>query len=165
MKLFATTAWHQKTGSYVFDLMALITQVHYTAFSEDENRSNEPNCLTKIGDYYTYLSRRSGSLLRHFDSPNVRVGYHTTTLRRWCLGVVQLRVNRRMNSSCRACGHPLQDFNRLLYCPVSELYEKLFFGSFLLAFDLWSRPWNVVRLFFLHAPIPCMSSSSITVII
>jgi len=59
------------------------------------------------------------------------------------------------NSSCSACGHPLQDLTHLLLdCPASEPLRHAIFGTTI--FDLWSRPWGVARLLglrvFLHAP-------------
>jgi len=69
------------------------------------------------------------------------------------------------NSSCSACGHPLQDLTHLLFdCPASELLRRAIFGNTSSIFDLWSRPWGVVRLLeFLHAPIPRKGSDSTTI--
>jgi len=72
-----------------------------------------------------------------------------------------------MNSSCSACGHPLQDMTHLLLdCPASEPLQRAIVGTTSSIFDLWSRPWGVARLSveFLHAPIPRKESGSSTTI-
>jgi len=51
-------------------------------------------------------------------------------------------IKRKENSSCRACGHPLQDLtglSRIRASPARHLWHYLHF-------DLWSRPWGVARL-------------------
>jgi len=54
---------------------------------------------------------------------------------------------KRKNSSCSACGHPLQDLIQLLLdCPASELLRRAIFGTTSFIFALWSSPWVVARL-------------------
>jgi len=70
------------------------------------------------------------------------------------------------NSSCSACGHPLQDATHLLLnCSASEPLRHTIFGTTSI-FDLWSRPWGVNRLVvyveFFHAIIPQTTSRSTT---
>jgi len=49
------------------------------------------------------------------------------------------RIKRKENSSCSACGHPLQHLTHLLLdCPVSEPLRRAIFGTTSI-FDLWSR--------------------------
>ena len=65
------------------------------------------------------------------------------------------RINRKENSACSACGHPLQDLNHLLLnCPASEPLRKSIFGFSLSILDLWSRHWGVARLLGLHGVPP-----------
>jgi len=57
------------------------------------------------------------------------------------------RIKRKVNSSCSACGQPLQDLTHLLLdCPASEPIWRAIFGTTSSFFDLWSRPWGVARL-------------------
>jgi len=57
------------------------------------------------------------------------------------------RIKRKENSSCSACGNPLQDLTYLLLdCRASEPLRRAIFGTTSSIFDLWSRPWGVARL-------------------
>jgi len=57
------------------------------------------------------------------------------------------RIKRKENSSCSACGHPLQDLTHLfLDRPASKPLRRATFGTTSFIFDLWSRPWGVARL-------------------
>jgi len=54
---------------------------------------------------------------------------------------------KRKNSSCSACGHPLQDLSHLLLdCPATKPFRRAIFGTLSSISDLWSRPWGVARL-------------------
>jgi len=58
----------------------------------------------------------------------------------------QIKLARRYESSCSACGHPLQDPSHLLIdCPAFEPLRRAIFGTTSI-FDLWSRPWGVARM-------------------
>ena len=66
------------------------------------------------------------------------------------------RIGRIENPSCNACGHSSQDISHLiLHCPATGSLRRLLFGDFLSLYDLWSRPWRVVRLLGLHGLPPC----------
>ena len=58
------------------------------------------------------------------------------------LGFYLSRIGRIENPSCSACGHSSQDVSHLI-------------GDSLSLYDLWSRPWGVVRLLGLHGLPPC----------
>jgi len=54
------------------------------------------------------------------------------------------KIKWKENSSCNACGHPLQDLTHLLFdCPASEPLRRTIFGTTSSIFDLWSRFWGV----------------------
>jgi len=68
------------------------------------------------------------------------------------------RIKRKENSSCSACGYPLQDLTHLLLnCPASEPLMRAIFGTTSSIVDLWSRPLGMARLLVSvelpHAPI------------
>jgi len=64
------------------------------------------------------------------------------------------RIKRKENSSCSACGHPLQDLTHLLLdCPASKPLRRAILGTTFSIIDLRSRPWGI-SVEFLHAPIP-----------
>ena len=66
------------------------------------------------------------------------------------------RIGRIENSSCSACGHSSQDTSHLiLLCPATDFLPRSLFGDSLSLYDLWSRPWKVVRLLGLHGLPPC----------
>ena len=66
------------------------------------------------------------------------------------------RIGRIENSFCSACGHPSQDTSHLiLRCPATDSLRRSLFGNSLSLYDLWSRPWGVVRLLGLHGLPPC----------
>jgi len=53
------------------------------------------------------------------------------------------RITQKENSSCSACGHPLQDPTHLLLdFPTSKPLWHAIFGTTSI-FDLWSKPWGV----------------------
>jgi len=75
------------------------------------------------------------------------------------------RIKRKENSSCSACGHPLQDLIHLLLdCPASEPLRRAIFGTtspFLTSgpdLGVWPDCWVSVE--FLHVPIPQKGSGS-----
>jgi len=75
------------------------------------------------------------------------------------------RMERKENSSCSACRHPLQDPTHLLLdCPGSEPLRRAIFGTTSSIFDLgaWLDCWVSVE--FLYAPIPRKGSGSTTTI-
>ena len=76
------------------------------------------------------------------------------------------RISWKEKSTCRACGHPLQDLNHLLLCcPTSEPLCKSIFGSSLFliyGLDLGVWPDCLVSAEFLHAPIPWKGSGGTT---
>jgi len=77
------------------------------------------------------------------------------------------RIKWKENSSCSACGHPLQDLTHLLLdCPASEPLRRAIFGitSSILTSgpDLGAWPDCWVYVEFLHAPILRKGSGSTT---
>ena len=77
------------------------------------------------------------------------------------------RIGRIENPSCSACGHPSQDSSHLiLHCPATDSLRRSLLGDSLSLYDLWSRPWGVARLLWLHGlpscPIPRKGSGTIT---
>ena len=92
------------------------------------------------------LPRHAGCVLSH-----LRCNRHSLLL-----GSYLSRIGRIKNPSCSACGHSYQDTSHLiLHCPaVNSLHHSLF-GDSLSLYDLWSRPWGVVRLLGLHGLPPC----------
>jgi len=75
--------------------------------------------------------------------------------------------DKKENSSCSACRHPLQDLTHLLLVYLaSEPLLRAIFGTTFSILDLWSRPWGWpdcwVYVEFLHAPIPRKGSGSTT---
>ena len=72
------------------------------------------------------------------------------------LGSYLSRIGRIENPSCSACGHPSQDTSHLvLQCLATDSLRRSLFGDSLSLYDLWSRPWGVVRLLGLHGFPPC----------
>jgi len=70
------------------------------------------------------------------------------------------RINRKENSSCSACGHPLQDLTHLvLNCSASEPLWRAIFGTISSIFNLWSKPSGVARLLGIRAPVPRKGSA------
>jgi len=64
-----------------------------------------------------------------------------------------MQEKQKENSSCSACRHSLQDMTHLLLdCPASEPLWCAIFGTTSI-FDLWSKPWDMASVEFLHAPI------------
>jgi len=75
---------------------------------------------------------------------------------------MQDKNERKINSFCSACGHPLQDLTHLLLdCPASGHLRHAIFGTTSLIFDLWSRPWGLARLLGLHGVPPYSHPSGI----
>jgi len=74
----------------------------------------------------------------------------------FCLSSYLCRIKWKENSSCSACGHPLQDLTHLLLdCPASEPLRRAIFGTTYSIFDLLlSRPWGVARLLGLCGVLP-----------
>jgi len=65
------------------------------------------------------------------------------------------RIKLKENSSCNACGHPLQDLTHLLLdCLASEPLRRAIFGTTSSIFDPWSKPWGVVQLLGLCRVLP-----------
>ena len=72
------------------------------------------------------------------------------------LGSYLSRIGRIENPSCSACGHSSQDISHLiLHCPATDSLRRSLFGDSVSLYDLWSRPWGVVRLLRLHGLPPC----------
>jgi len=72
-------------------------------------------------------------------------------------------IKRKENSSCSACGYCLQDPTHLLLdCPTTEPLRRANFSTTSSIFDLWSRPWGVVRLLSLRgvSPLPILRKGS-----
>ena len=66
------------------------------------------------------------------------------------------RICRIENPSCSACGHASRDtFYLILHCRATESLRRSLIGNSLSVYDLWSRPWKVVRLLVLHGFPPC----------
>ena len=66
------------------------------------------------------------------------------------------RIGRIENPSCSACGHSPQDTSHLiLHCPATDSLRRSHFGDSLFLYDLWSRPWGIVRLLGFHGLPPC----------
>ena len=77
------------------------------------------------------------------------------------------RISRKENSTCSACGHPLQDLNHLLHdCPASKPFVNLSLAPlspFLIYspdLGVWPDCWVSAK--FLRAPIPQKGSGSTT---
>jgi len=93
-----------------------------------------------------------------------RLGCHDHSL---LLSSYLCRIKRKENSSCNACGHPLQDLTHLLLdCLASEPLRRAIFGtaSSILTSGLdlgaWPNCWVSVEL--LHASITRKGSVSTT---
>ena len=72
------------------------------------------------------------------------------------LGSYLCRIGRIENPSCSTCGHSSQDtFHFILHCPATDSLRRSLFGDSLSLYNLWSRPWGVVRLLGLHGLPPC----------
>ena len=64
------------------------------------------------------------------------------------------RVGRIENSFCSAYEPLFQNtFHLILHCLALDSLLRLLFGNSLSLFDLWSRPWRVAWLLWLHGPI------------
>jgi len=104
-----------------------------------------------------------GEFPRHFGPPLGRgVG---TAPPRWG-GETLVQMKKIEHFYCSAFRH-LQDLTHLLLdCPASEHLWSAIFDTTSSIFDLWSRPWGVVRLLglleFLRVPIPRKGSGSTT---
>ena len=62
------------------------------------------------------------------------------------------RIGRIENPSCSACGHPSKNTSHfILHCPATGSLRRSLFGNFLSLYNLWSRPWGVVRLLGSHS--------------
>ena len=92
-----------------------------------------------------------------------RLRYHGHSL---LLSSYLHRISRKENSACSACGHSLQDLNRLLLdYPASKPLRESIFGTSLSLFliygpdlGVWPDCW--VSAEFLRAPIPRKGSGS-----
>ena len=60
------------------------------------------------------------------------------------------RIGRIENPSCSACEHPSQDTFHLICTVQLRTLRCSLFGDSLSLYDLWSRPWGVVRLLGRH---------------
>ena len=76
------------------------------------------------------------------------------------LGSYLSKFGRIENPSCSACGHSSQDTSHLIvHCPARDSLRRSLFGDSLSLYDLWFRPWGVVRLLGLRGLPPCPHSS------
>ena len=72
------------------------------------------------------------------------------------LGSYLFRIGRIANPSCSACGHLSKDISHLiLHCPATDFALLVLWRLFVSLYDLWSRPWRVARLLWLHGLPPC----------
>ena len=74
------------------------------------------------------------------------------------LGSCFSRNGRSESPSCSPCGHLSQDTSHLiLHCSATDSLRRSLFGDSLslYMYDLWSRPWKVIRLLGLHGFPPC----------
>ena len=61
------------------------------------------------------------------------------------------RTGNSENFLCNTCGHPSQDTSHfILHCPATDSLRRSLMGNSPSIYNLWSRPWRVVRLRGLH---------------
>ena len=76
------------------------------------------------------------------------------------LGSYLTRIGRIENPCCSVCGHLSQDTSHLIvHCPATDSLRRSLFGNSLSLYDLWSRPWGVAWLLWLHGLLPCLHPS------
>jgi len=92
----------------------------------------QPKSFWDIWDVTDSLSFQETVLLRLIRCELSRLCYHSHSL---LLSSYLCRIKQKENSTCSACGHPLQDLTHLLLdCPASEPLRRIIFGTTLLPF-------------------------------
>ena len=136
-------------------LSPLISRIHSSLFS-DWRRTLESK--SKFFDTQVLLiSTEELLLFRHARCVLSRLRFNGHSL---LLSPYLFRIGRIENPSCSACGHSSQDTSHfILHCPATGSLRRSLFGDSLSLYDLWPRPWGVVRLLVLHGLPPCPHSS------
>ena len=136
-------------------LSPLISRIHSSLFS-DWRRTLESK--SKFFDTQVLLISTEELLLsRHARCVLSRLRFNGHS---FLLSPYLFRIGRVENPFCSACGHSSQDTSHLiLHCPATGSLRRSLFGGSLSLYDLWPRPWGVVRLLVLHGLPPCPHSS------
>ena len=133
-------------------LCALISRIHSRLISDWRRTVSSKYFDTQVPSTSTkelVLSRHARCVSR------LRCNEHSLVL-----GSYLSRIGRTEIPSCSACGHSSQDPSHLiLHCPAADSLRRSLFGDSLSLYDLWSRPWGVARLLWLHGLPPCPHSS------
>ena len=133
-------------------LSPFISRIHSCLFSDWRRTVSSKYFDTQISSISTeelVLPRHARCVL-----PHLCCNGHSLLLGFYLSG-----IGRIENSSCSACGHSSQDTsNLILHCPATDSLRRSLFGDSLSLYDLWSRPWGVVRLLGIHGLPPCPHS-------
>ena len=125
-------------------LCPLISRIHSRLFSDWRRTVSSKYFDTQVPS----ISTEELVLPRHARCVLSRLRCNGHSL---LLGSYLSRIGRIENPSCSVCGHPSQDISHLiLHCPATDSLRRSLFGDSLSLYDLWSRPWGVVRLLGLH---------------
>ena len=125
-------------------LSFLISRIHLSLFSDWRRTVTSKFFDTQVPS----ISTEELVLPRHACCVLFRLCFNGHNFR---LSSYLSRIGRIENSSCSACEHSSQDTSHLiLHCPTTDSLRRLLFGDSLSLYNLWSRPWGVVRFLVLH---------------